>query len=480
MKKTAKKDPLNNLLEIILKRKLLLFLGFISAFSIILITVVKLPKVYEAYARIYIGMPAMPAKLDVPYIDEYRTRSFISNQQIIILSREVLAKVVSKLRLHEQPERITIKTKIKNKINTLFGIVKKNPDRFETAILYLLDNISVNVKRGTNIFTIVAKAKTPEGAALIANTVAETYIEYTNSSIINKAKSAYSYLETQVEKAKANMAENEDAMNKFKERKLIEASQSKKISIETKLAELEDKKQKIEVELNEIRRKRQDNNDKNGSLSEIENTEKLQKLQELKGELAKILTVYTEEHPDAKLLQSKIEKLENETKLKNVDKIAKNEANNDVQLNDYIYRLNALSNKITNQINSLKRDVLEIAKTEIEYEKLARNYYRSRDEYTNMLAKLENAKVLNETQAIGSEIRILDPAYPPTFSDKKLAKIVTMIGFVASLLLGIGMTMIAEYFDTTVKNAEQIEKELGVPVLGVVPIINRKILMEKY
>ena len=113
--KAFKDDPINNLLQIVFGRRLLISIGFLSVFSIAVIGSFLMPRVYESYVKIYVTIPSLP-KLNVPYINELAGRSFLSNQSVIIKSRFIREKVVKKLRLHQVDRTPSIKKIIKDKI----------------------------------------------------------------------------------------------------------------------------------------------------------------------------------------------------------------------------------------------------------------------------------------------------------------------------------------------------------------------------
>jgi capsular polysaccharide biosynthesis protein len=46
------------------------------------------------------------------------------------------------------------------------------------------------------------------------------------------------------------------------------------------------------------------------------------------------------------------------------------------------------------------------------------------------------------------------------------------IAFVAGLMAGVGLAFLLEYFNNTVKNEQDIEKVLGLPILGVIATID--------
>ena len=48
------------------------------------------------------------------------------------------------------------------------------------------------------------------------------------------------------------------------------------------------------------------------------------------------------------------------------------------------------------------------------------------------------------------------------------------IAFVVGLMVGVGLAFLLEYLDNTIKTEEDIEKVLGVPVLGTIAVIEDK------
>ena len=43
------------------------------------------------------------------------------------------------------------------------------------------------------------------------------------------------------------------------------------------------------------------------------------------------------------------------------------------------------------------------------------------------------------------------------------------IAFLLGLMVSVGLVFLLEYLDNTYKNKEQLEKDLGIPVLGAIP-----------
>ncbi|WML46670.1 YveK family protein [Neobacillus sp. PS3-34] len=52
------------------------------------------------------------------------------------------------------------------------------------------------------------------------------------------------------------------------------------------------------------------------------------------------------------------------------------------------------------------------------------------------------------------------------------------IALVVGLMAGVGLAFLLEYFDNTIKNEQDVERTLGLPILGVIPVID-EIKMEE-
>ncbi|OGU02612.1 MAG: hypothetical protein A2W29_10630 [Gemmatimonadetes bacterium RBG_16_66_8] len=88
------------------------------------------------------------------------------------------------------------------------------------------------------------------------------------------------------------------------------------------------------------------------------------------------------------------------------------------------------------------------------------------DTYRYLLGQLEAARLQENT--IAPYINLLDPA-SPAFRIGRTPWQTAMLGLLVGLLLGFGAAFLLEYLDQTIKSAADVERALGVPVLGQIP-----------
>jgi capsular polysaccharide biosynthesis protein len=91
----------------------------------------------------------------------------------------------------------------------------------------------------------------------------------------------------------------------------------------------------------------------------------------------------------------------------------------------------------------------------------------------NTLASIFQRKVVQLMQV--SNVQVVDPAVaqanPSPVSPNK--KMNVAIAFVLGLMVSVGIAFLLEYMDDSVRSEEEVAQILGVPVLGVVPLINQ-------
>ena len=92
------------------------------------------------------------------------------------------------------------------------------------------------------------------------------------------------------------------------------------------------------------------------------------------------------------------------------------------------------------------------------------------------------AKIANATAEEFSEmvidvkkvdsVSIIDKAVPPAHPVKPNKKLNVLIAFAVGLIAAVGLAFLLELLDNTVKDENDVEELLGLPVLGIIPLYN--------
>jgi capsular exopolysaccharide synthesis family protein len=87
------------------------------------------------------------------------------------------------------------------------------------------------------------------------------------------------------------------------------------------------------------------------------------------------------------------------------------------------------------------------------------------------LTRLKDTRAQKEIElgTAKTPITVYQPAEPESRPAKPNVKLNLALGGVVGLLFGFGLAFFLEYLDTSVKSMDEVEKQLGIPVLAVVP-----------
>jgi succinoglycan biosynthesis transport protein ExoP len=197
--------------------------------------------------------------------------------------------------------------------------------------------------------------------------------------------------------------------------------------------------------------------------------------------LAEARQRYGAEHPDIVRLQRDIATLE--TRIKNGER-------GDVEMSDGTpvgMQLRAQINAVDSQLGSLmaqnaqlraklasiEQNVTATPQVEREYANLNRDLTVSREKYEQLLNRQMDAEV-SESAIVGGradEFRLIQAPMMPAQPSKPARLAILLIGLVASVVLGLTVTVAAEALDPKVRGARDIRELLNVSPLVAIPAI---------
>ncbi|MBI5034140.1 MAG: polysaccharide biosynthesis tyrosine autokinase [Chloroflexi bacterium] len=140
---------------------------------------------------------------------------------------------------------------------------------------------------------------------------------------------------------------------------------------------------------------------------------------------------------------------------------------------DKILQYSSTNEPITKVVDQLHQQVNELqAQLESESAK-KQELVRARDLAWSTYSTLSNkaAEMNVAAQAAGTVVRIATPAVAPKNPTGTGKSIKTLIGLMVGFLLGVGIAFGYEFLHTTIRNENQVNKLLGLAVLGTIPEI---------
>jgi len=123
------------------------------------------------------------------------------------------------------------------------------------------------------------------------------------------------------------------------------------------------------------------------------------------------------------------------------------------------------------QVGGLTGDVLDLRNRSIQYNILQREVDTGRTLYEGLLQRYKEVGVIGGVSA--NNISVIDPAIVPSNPTKPNIKLNMLIASLVGLVLGLIASLLIEALDESLIAPEDVEEKLGLPVLGVAPLLGK-------
>jgi polysaccharide biosynthesis transport protein len=447
------------------KRWPFVVLSMIIATVVAFVYTYRQAKVYEANCQIIIDpMPpqVLPGSRDVVEMGTgsyWGNKEFYETQYKIIQSTNVGQRTAEKLGLQYDPDYA--------------GALGPNHDMASLGRA-VSTQITVKPLKDSRLATISVTDRKPQRAALIANTVADTYIEYNLDYKLEGARSAMAWLAEQESDLKRQLEESELKLYQFKkDRNLLAVSLDDKqsmlsnnlTSVNSKLTDLRITKLSLEAKRRMIERAR-DNIMERDTLPELRDNPAVHSLRDSFVSLAKdyadLSARYGPEHPKMKALLDQMAVIKKAYE-KEVGETLTTFEKSYEELVDNEKSLRAL-------MEQEKAEAIELSKIEVEYRPLSRAADQNGKMYGVISSRQKEIDITGPMKT--NNVRVLERAVVPGAPIRPNPIQNLMVGLMIGLGTGIALAFGIEALDNTLKTQADVEQFLGVPVLGLVPVIS--------
>jgi polysaccharide chain length determinant protein (PEP-CTERM system associated) len=214
-----------------------------------------------------------------------------------------------------------------------------------------------------------------------------------------------------------------------------------------------------------------------------------QQLAALEAQLTALQSKYTDDHPDVMkakndiaAMKLKIAQENQQDKTAGTDKALKPlaEPGQIQQLRAQIHQYDQVIKERTQQQEDIQAQIkLYQARVqaspavEQEYKLVTRDHQTALDFYNDLLKKRDQSAMamnLEESQQ-GEQFQVLDPANLPDQPSFPKVPLFAAGGFAGGLALGLGLTLLLEMQDTSMRSERDVEAALHLPVLAMIPVI---------
>lgn len=488
--------------EIFHRRRWIALSVFVATLAVGGLITLRATRIYRASARVFIEERAPRVLNAVNEVYESTPAStwtmtgFYQTQQDIIRSRPVAERVVAMLDL--APEHLAAQVAAADG-NVTGGVVDGLPEDIKSKLAILgfdrvrfasradliealkgfdvitamQNRVQLAPMRDSRIATISIDDPSRERAAMLANAVADAYVEYSQDQRFTTNHAAVQWLTRQVDDLRDKLQKSELSLHQFRQDNnivsvSIEDRQSMVaqtlVKMNDALADTTAERIQLEARLGQVKAALSAGMTLDG-IEMIANQPLVQalkgKLIEVKQEWSEVAARYTEEHPHAIAVHERLKTAQRELD-REVTNIYKS-------LEEKLAAAQDNERRLRVEIESLKSEALELNRKEIDYRRLDREVSNNQDLLEVVLKREKEADLT--AGLTFSNIRKFEAATAPAKPVRPLVRVNMALALVLGIILAAAAAWSADRLDNTLKTQAQVEKILSVPFLGIVPRI---------
>lgn len=472
----------------IIKRYSLRILLLAIAFTVLVaILVMKMTPLYTSSTTLLIeAEKANVVSIEEVYGIDTKSKDYMATQFEVLKSRQIAEKTVESLSLYDNADFMPEEneTSFVSDLAEMFPFLpqKEKVELTEEqkvsklkrkATHLLMSATDVSLLKGTQLVRISVTTEKPTLSALIANTIAEVYIENYLQAKLDMTAKATSFLTDSIDGLKTKLDAAERNLVRFYETNQV-------VNIDGVVGLASDELERLNIQLSEAEVELKLNSvifnqikDSNAiedvaRIPEVLNHPAVRDVRRDEGKaltrVSELSKIYGPKHP--KMIAA------------NAELTAIRDTLN-TQITDLI-------SSITTQYESSKQKVAQLQK-EVETSKAA---FRSLAELDNKRKALEREVDINqqlydsfftrlkETDELGglesANARVLDSALPSYTPSKPNKKLFIAAAFVLSLSFGIALAIVMETLNSGIRSVDDVEKKLGQRMLGLIPWLAHK------
>ncbi len=421
-----------------------------------------MPKKFTATTQLEVREDAMDVD---PFYERQASRIgynpfFLMTQEKIMKSRPVLTEVIRNLNLQK-----------------LWGMElneDKSPVTPELALQILSRSLRVEQDRDTTLMNVSATSEDPKRAAEIANEVANVYRDRRLFAKRREIQHAIDAMSNEVRKQQERVEEAEAELERIRQERGIALIGRGQMGVRveaTRLNMLEGERSSARVEML-VRKARMDQLDglegdrlMDAAAYIVQDPTLMGIRQQLiDSEVSLQLMIKNgvigENHPDVLRLKGAVDELRRQLASALEGLKAGVRADYEVARQKY--------EALDEELGKIKTsDIASEGENYLPFDRAERNVSVQRDILTALRARITQTGI--EVEVPRTTVEIIEEAEAPDRPTSPLVVLNIFLSVVLGLLAGTGLAFFVEYLDVSIKTVDEVEKNLGLPVLAVIP-----------
>lgn len=404
---------------------------------------------------------------------------YYKTQYAMLKSRSLAAEVIDQQQLEKNPQFLrqaqpgfveSLLPRLKSWVSQWLPLPAPRTDgaapepAAQLVDVYLNRMLQIEPVAGTRLVSVSFTSQDPQLSAQLANSHAHAYAQRGLKLRSEATQEARKFLEEKLVELKQRVENAEAALNAYRKDKGIVSLDDKENVVVDRLADLNKRLTEAEVERisleSQVRLVRKRDFDSLPSV--IANpliTTLKGELTRLQGEHAKLAAQFKPGYP--RLAQIKANMDEVQARLqKEIGKIVSG-------LESAYLAAHAKERELRAKTDEQKNAAFDLKDASVNYAILNREAETNRQLYDSVVTRIKEVSLTS--QLPNSNVFIIDPAEAPRTPASPNIKMSLLLSALVGLLGGFVMAFLREQMDRSLKTAEDAERYLSLPNLGVVP-----------
>ncbi len=430
--------------------------------------------------------PIYQASLELKIEKQQQGITLFSGQQVTAINSNNGNSLGTEMRLIKS---LPVMRKVVERMEVLPANPEEREKRIHALSLSYQNRVSIARIGDTNILNIHVTSSDPKKVALTATAMADVYILENVEGRKKQSIAVIKYIDKQLASYQKQLVEEEKKLQKFKQNeKVFEVTEDIKAVLDRMTIEgtfeFETEMLQNENNLKKLNAAFQERSD--SKMAEVLMSESLtgnylfiglkRRLLELEFERFLLLIDYTKKHPAVQAQDQNISGVKDKivSMLKDFSGLSIT-PDMEVDLSLMIKKLFLESRQevLYRIVNRFYGDSGSLSSNQLRYVGLKRNIERLIEAYDTLMKQKEEVN-LNLAKVIDDVVTVVSPANVPHKPIKPNVAVNYTVSSVVGLLLGIMVCFIKESVDSSVSTISDVEEELKLSILGVIPHMKKE------
>jgi capsular exopolysaccharide synthesis family protein len=450
-----------HLCRLMKERAYIIILSTLVCMAVAIAYLIAAPRIYSSRAVIYVEQRDKKV-VDIEAVDSEDLEAM-----------EVMKTVEQSLSTDEMMLRVIIADNLRS-VPEFAGADPSKKPTDDQLIKALNQRVSIKVRRGTRLIDIITRSKDPKLAQVIAQTFVDEYLKLDINQRAGTSTMANSFLLREEDRLKGNLETSEHELQAYREQHnalSLEGSQNVVVDslkdINLRLGQTREDRMKAESDYNQYKLIGDSHPKALLAITSIATAPQVLDAAKLvddqRGEIAELSRRYRAEHPKYIQAQSRLAQLEAD--YENTIVSAAGSLKTAYQ--------SALDNeqKLEAALAQQEQASSDLNKIAIPYNVLVHNVDADRELYQSILTRLKETDI---TRLIDTApVRLIET---PRVTSQPVSPKIPLVLFISLFFgigSGVGICMLLHSMDTSVRNVDEAERTLNLPVVAVVPRLKK-------